>query len=60
MKNADVDDGKLERGDYCYKQSPRCFCGVGWPYERMCPDCRDGRKPGDDRDYCVCPPEEEP
>lgn len=58
MKNKDVDEEKLQNGEYCQKGSPGCFCKVGWPYERMCPDCRDGRAPGDNRSYCVCSPKE--
>ena len=30
MKNADVDEGKLERGEYCHKKVAGCFCAVGW------------------------------
>jgi len=56
MKNEDVDEVKLKEGDYCRKGSSGCFCDVGYPYERMCPDCRDTRVKGDTNDYCVCPP----
>lgn len=56
MKNEDVNEELLSSGSYCRKGIDGCFCKVGWPYERICPHCRDGRYPGDDRDYCICPP----
>jgi len=58
MKDGDVDEGKLQRGEYCQKQNSGCFCAVGWPYERMCTDCRDGRVRRDYDSYCICPPKE--
>jgi len=60
MKNADVDEGKLERGEYCHKGVFGCFCAVGYPPERQCPDCRDRWAAGQFRDsYCICPPKGE-
>ena len=44
--------------EYCRKKSPGCYCDIGFPYEKMCPDCRDGRHPTDIYSYCVCPPPE--
>lgn len=58
MKNEDVDVTKLEAGDYCRKGCPKCFCAVGWPLERQCPDCR-GTKLTDEYSYCGCPPRED-
>jgi hypothetical protein len=58
MENKDVDKKKLEAGEYCHKRSPGCFCAVGWPYERQCPDCR-GTKLADKYSYCGCPPRDD-
>ena len=58
MLNKDVDESKLSSGEYCQKKIPGCFCKVGWPYERMCSNCRDGRKPGDNQSVCICPPKD--
>lgn len=51
-----IDIGKLKAGEYCRKGIPGCFCKVGWPYERQCPDCRDNKN-ADKFSYCSCPPE---
>lgn len=58
MKLEEVDKWKLKQGEYCQKGHRGCFCKVGWPYERLCPVCRDseGGPSGTRRDYCVCPP----
>jgi len=60
MKNEDVDETKLANGEYCRKGEAGCFCKVGWPLERTCPDCRDRRKELSgqlgESSYCVCPP----
>lgn len=45
-----------ELGKNCRKGSFTCYCAVGFPYEKMCPDCRDGRAPDDVYSRCVCPP----
>ena len=58
MKIKDVDKLKLENGEYCRKGRSGCFCEVGYPYEKMCPDCRDNREKGGDKDFCICPPPE--
>jgi hypothetical protein len=50
-----IDEEKVEAGEYCRKGEAGCFCAVGWPYERQCPDCRDGAG-ADKYSYCVCPP----
>jgi hypothetical protein len=43
--------------DTCRKGYPDCYCAVGWPYDKQCPDCRDTWPEGSFRDsYCVCPP----
>jgi len=56
MKNSDVVKKKLDIGEYCRKGVQGCFCKVGWPRERQCPDCREET---DTRDsYCICPPKE--
>jgi hypothetical protein len=59
MKDEDVNEYELERGSYCCKEVPGCFCRVGFPYERMCPDCRDGRSENEKKSYCICPVSEE-
>ena len=57
MKNSDINNDLLVKGEYCQKRSPGCFCKVGWPHERQCPNCREEN---DYRDsYCECPPKEE-
>lgn len=58
MKNEDVDEEKLAKGEYCQKGIPNCFCKVGWPIERTCPKCRDLRSSPFDG-YCVCPPNDD-
>ena len=59
MKLEDIDPEKQAAGEYCGRRSSKCFCLVGWPYEKQCPDCRDNWKDGQFRDsYCICPPEE--
>lgn len=60
MLEKDVDEKKLEAGEYCRKGSPGCFCKVGYPIERTCPECRDMWEPGDFIDsYCVCGPDDD-
>jgi hypothetical protein len=55
----EIDDAKLAAGAYCRSKVSGCFCAVGWPYERQCPDCRDTWPEGARRDsYCICPPDE--
>ena len=56
MKLLDVQPAKAEAGEYCQKRVPGCYCGVGWPYEYMCIDCRDKRAAHDNQSRCVCPP----
>ena len=58
MDIKDVIKTLLKQGEYCLKGCPGCFCRVGWPYEKMCPDCRDNREEWDDTSFCVCPPPE--
>lgn len=58
MKIEDVNELRLENGEYCQKGRSGCFCEVGYPYEKMCPDCRDNRQEGDYNSYCTCPPPE--
>lgn len=48
----------MEETHTCKKGIEGCFCKVGWPYEKQCPDCRDTRQKGDNDSYCVCPPPE--
>jgi hypothetical protein len=50
----------FELGKNCRKGSFTCYCAVGFPYEKMCPDCRDGRAPDDVYSRCVCPPPVKP
>ena len=45
--------------EFCQKGVEGCYCAVGYSYEKMCPDCRDGRAPDDIYSYCVCPPKPE-
>lgn len=52
---SNFDKEKLDKGEYCRHGVSGCFCKVGWPYEMMCPDCRDNRD-GDNSCRCVCPP----
>ena len=59
MLEQDIDKIKLSKGEYCRKGLDTCFCLVGYPYERMCPNCRVTRVVGDDKDYCVCGPDDE-
>ena len=42
--------------EYCHKGALGCYCAVGYPYDKMCPDCRDDRAPNDIYSKCVCPP----
>jgi len=42
--------------EFCNKNIIGCFCIVGFPYELMCPLCRDNRNKGDIYSRCVCPP----
>lgn len=56
MKDEDVDEVLLDYGFYCRKGHAECFCKVGWPRERMCPDCGPGRDDLDMQSFCVCPP----
>lgn len=58
MKNKDINESELEKGKYCIKGHSGCFCKVGYPYERMCNDCRENRQEGDVNSFCVCPPSE--
>lgn len=39
----------------CKWGDPNCYCEIGFPYEKMCPECRDGRDERDVYSYCVCP-----
>ena len=55
MKIKDVDEEKSNNGEYCAIGLKGCFCKVGFPYEKMCPNCRDGREGNDTRRYCMCP-----
>ena len=48
-----------EYNDNCEKGIRGCYCRVGWPYEKMCPDCRDTRDSWDNKSYCVCPPRDD-
>jgi hypothetical protein len=57
MKLEDVDPVKEENGDYCRKGVPGCFCAIGWPYEKQCPDCR-GTPLADKYSYCGCEPDD--
>lgn len=55
MSNSTLTEEQIEQGLGCQKGMPGCYCGIGWPLERMCPDCRD--QPNRDRgSYCVCGP----
>jgi hypothetical protein len=55
----EIDERLAAEGAYCHKHVSRCFCAVGWPYERQCPACRDRWPEGTRRDsYCICPPDE--
>jgi hypothetical protein len=60
MKECDVNEKKLINGDYCRKGSPYCFCAVGFPYERLCDDCKDLEDGFSNQrtSMCVCPPKE--
>lgn len=60
MNTEDVNKEDLEQGVYCQKGVPGCFCKVGRPYEYQCKDCRDTREKSDNKDYCVCPPDNNP
>jgi hypothetical protein len=44
-----------DENPYCHKTISGCYCKIGWPYEKMCPKCRDDKN-RDIRSYCVCPP----
>jgi hypothetical protein len=59
MNIRDIDRKKMEAGEYCQKGVSGCFCAVGFPYEYMCEDCRDGREISDKYSYCVCGPDGE-
>jgi hypothetical protein len=40
----------------CRLGIPTCYCAVGWPYDKQCPDCRDNWGDAKFRDsYCICP-----
>jgi len=58
MKEEDINEEDLNNGKYCQKGNANCFCAVGWPSERLCPDCGPDREPHDMRSYCVCPPKD--
>lgn len=60
MRNKDVDEKKLKNGEYCQKGVSGCFCKVGWPCERLHPDCRDKEdgQTGNRTSYCICPPKD--
>ena len=58
MLEQDIDKIKLSKGEYCRKGLDTCFCLVGRPYGRMCPNCRDTREKWDNKDYCVCEPDD--
>jgi len=58
MKLEDINQKDLENGLLCRKKVPYCMCLVGYPFERLCPDCRDTRQEGDNSGYCVCGPKE--
>lgn len=51
--------GKNYVRDKCSCRQKGCYCKVGFPYELLCPSCRDDRYPGDVFAFCVCPPDEE-
>lgn len=49
----------LER--WCNKGVQGCYCRVGWPRSKQCPDCRWPKGETRFRDsYCECPPRELP
>jgi hypothetical protein len=56
MNEEDVVEELLKQGSYCRKGNSGCFCAVGWPVERLCPDCGPDRDLFDMRSFCVCPP----
>lgn len=47
---------QIAHGEACLSGVPGCYCRVGFPYEEMCPACRD--EPGRNRhSRCECPPD---
>lgn len=43
---------------YCHKEVEGCYCRVGFPDDKQCPDCKDIRTKLDRYNMCVCPPKE--
>jgi hypothetical protein len=58
MENSMLKSNTDWKPEYCQKGVEDCYCKVGFPYEKMCPDCRDNRQPQDIYSRCVCPPDE--
>lgn len=56
MNKTDGDYGITEQKT-CKKDVEGCYCLVGFPYEEMCPECRDTRNENDIYSRCVCGPE---
>jgi hypothetical protein len=56
--NEPIDADAARRGEFCKDGLPGCFCRIGWPIERTCPECRNLRQVGtsDAFSFCICPP----
>jgi hypothetical protein len=40
-RELDVSPEAAAAGKCCHKETPGCYCAVGFPYDEMCPVCRD-------------------